>query len=114
MLFLPIAAILLFAKFSAYDSLLLSLNTNSLKSIRHCNFQSWVKVRRNVKLYLSSDELDSIKLDESKLSPSERERLSFIQKLTTEADEIVKAAGFNIDDVKLTSYYKLFIACFTL
>ena len=98
MLFLPIAVILLFAKFSTYDTL---LNTDlRIKSIRHCNCQLQITVRGNVKLHLS-DELESIKLDESKLSPSERERLSFIQKLTTEADEIVKAAVFNIDDVKL-------------
>ena len=44
------------------------------------------------------EEFDSLKVDESKLSPSEVERLQFIKKLSLEADEIVKAAGFNIDE----------------
>jgi hypothetical protein len=100
MLFLPITLTLLFAKFPTFDTLLNTDLRIKLKSIRHCNCQSLIIVRGNVKLYLL-DELESIKLDESKLSPSERERLLFIQKLTTEADEIVKAAGFNIDDVKM-------------
>lgn len=52
-------------------------------------------------LLKNDDELDSLKLDETKLSASERERLSFIRRLNSEADEIVKAAGFNIDGVKL-------------
>ena len=104
MLFIA-ALIFLFLKFSTYNTLLLKLNTdqstgkrNSLINLRNSNCYPLLNVRGNVKLYLS-DELDSLKLDESKLSPSERERLSFIQKLTSEADEIVKAAGFNIDEV---------------
>lgn len=42
-------------------------------------------------------EFDALKVDESKLSPSEVERLQFIQKLSLEADEIVKAAGLGIE-----------------
>lgn len=41
--------------------------------------------------------LDDLKIDESKLSAEERERLAFIQKLTLEADEMVRVAGFSID-----------------
>jgi hypothetical protein len=48
------------------------------------------------------DDIDSLRLDESKLSASEKERLEFIQKLTNEADQIVTAAGFKLD-VSLTS-----------
>ena len=44
------------------------------------------------------DDYDSMRVDESKLSPSEVERLKFIQKLSLEADDIVKAAGFTLDD----------------
>ena len=41
--------------------------------------------------------LEALKLNESNLSPEEIERLAFIQKLTTEADEMVRKAGFSID-----------------
>jgi hypothetical protein len=44
------------------------------------------------------DDFEAMKVDESKLSPSEVERLKFIQKLSLEADEMVKAAGFTLDD----------------
>jgi hypothetical protein len=43
-------------------------------------------------------DLDSLRIDESKLSPEERNRLEFIQKINDEADEMVRAAGFNIED----------------
>ena len=45
----------------------------------------------------SSDELDGLKLDKKKLPASEQERLDFIQRLTTEADDLVRAAGFSIN-----------------
>jgi len=45
-----------------------------------------------------NDNLDSLKLDESKISNSEKERLAFIQKLTLEADDIVRTAGFSLGD----------------
>lgn len=43
------------------------------------------------------EELEDLKLDQSKISRSEKERLDFIQKLSLEADEMVKAAGFSMD-----------------
>jgi Protein of unknown function (DUF3054) len=48
-----------------------------------------------------NDDYALMKIDESKLSPAEIERLAFIQKLTSEADEIIKAAGFSLDDEEL-------------
>jgi hypothetical protein len=47
------------------------------------------------------DEYKSMKVDESKLSQAEQERLAFIQKLSLEADEIIKAAGFSLNDEEL-------------
>ena len=44
------------------------------------------------------DALDSLKLDVTKLGTREQERLLFIQKLTNEADEFAKAAGFKVSD----------------
>lgn len=52
-------------------------------------------------LFMQKDEYDSMKIDESKLSASEVERLAFIRKLTLEADEIIKAAGFSLNDEEL-------------
>lgn len=45
----------------------------------------------------SKDEYDNIKLDESKLSISEKERLAFIQKLSLEADQMIKDGGIRVD-----------------
>ena len=48
------------------------------------------------------DELDELKLDVSKLSKSEQDRLKMIQKLTKEADELATQAGFDLssdDDI---------------
>jgi hypothetical protein len=42
-------------------------------------------------------ELNDLRLDENTLSDEEKARLAFIQKLTNEADEFVKEAGFDID-----------------
>ena len=49
-------------------------------------------------LFMSSgkDELDELKLDVSKLSKSEQDRLEMIQKLTEEADEFATQAGFDL------------------
>lgn len=41
--------------------------------------------------------MDALKVDVTKLSPSEQERLAFINKLTQEADDFARAAGFNVD-----------------
>ena len=49
----------------------------------------------------SENEIDSMKIDLSKLNQSERDRLEFIQKLTNEADEFAKQAGFNIGGVEM-------------
>ena len=46
----------------------------------------------------SSDNLNDLKIDESKLTPSEAERLKFIQKLSLEADELVRAGGIKLGD----------------
>lgn len=55
--------------------------------------------RRNaLHLASSDDELASLKLDKSKLAAKERERLDYIQKVTAEADELAKAAGFTLGD----------------
>ena len=50
---------------------------------------------------MAKDEYQSMEVDESKLSPSEVERLAFIRKLTMEADEIIKAAGLSLEDEEL-------------
>lgn len=44
-------------------------------------------------LQLKPNELDSLSLDESKLSDKERERIAMIQKISLEADEMIKNAG---------------------
>lgn len=58
-----------------------------------------VHTSRKSNLYFSANrENNDMMIDESKLSTSEQERLQWIKKLSTEADEIVKAAGFQIDE----------------
>ena len=52
---------------------------------------------RSSALLAKRDNIQDIRLDESTLSESERERLAFIQKLTSEADQFAKEAGFNVD-----------------
>ena len=47
---------------------------------------------------LNSDELDGLKLDPSKLSEKEQERLEFIKKLNNEADDLARAAGFEVPE----------------
>lgn len=56
-----------------------------------------IGVRQN----MAKDKYQSMEVDESKLSPSEVERLAFIRKLTMEADEIIKAAGLSLEDEEL-------------
>ena len=46
----------------------------------------------------NNDNLSDLKIDESKLTPSEAERLKFIQKLSLEADELVRAGGIKLGD----------------
>lgn len=43
------------------------------------------------------EDLDGLRVDESRLSSEERERLAFIQKLSNEADDMIRKAGFRID-----------------
>lgn len=45
----------------------------------------------------SSDNLDDLKIDESKLSESEKDRIKFINKLSLEADDFIKNAGFSMN-----------------
>jgi len=45
----------------------------------------------------NDDYLSGLKVDESKLSEEERTRLSYIQRLTNEADDLIRKAGFSID-----------------
>jgi len=59
-------------------------------NLRRCHVSRGIGLKQN-------DDLEGLKLDESKLSAEERERLAFIQKLSTEADEMIRAAGFSID-----------------
>lgn len=67
---------------------------NMMRRISNSN----AKYVRNVKISMAKDDYPSMKIDESKLSQSERERLAFIQKLTLEADDMIKAAGFNLEN----------------
>ena len=46
----------------------------------------------------NGDNMESIRLDESKISDEERERLARIRRLTKEADEFAKDAGFVIEE----------------
>lgn len=57
-------------------------------------------IRKSLLFQLGSkrDDLNSLKIDESKLSDEEKERLQYIQKITAEADEMVKNAGFTFGD----------------
>lgn len=47
-----------------------------------------------------NDSIDSLKLDENKLNQKELERIKFIQKLSLEADDLIRQAGLNpeVDD----------------
>jgi Protein of unknown function (DUF3054) len=57
------------------------------------------RLLRNTQLHLNknNEDLMDLRIDLTKLSPAEQERLAFIQKLTNEADEFAKAAGFDVD-----------------
>eukprot|EP01041_Mallomonas_annulata_P012037 gene12037-25225_t len=54
--------------------------------------------KSTLRIFNTPEKSDNLLIDESTLSPSERERLQWIKKLSTEADEIVKAAGFKLDE----------------
>jgi hypothetical protein len=45
----------------------------------------------------NDENLDNLKLDTSTLSKSEQERLAFIQRLSNEADDMIRVAGMSID-----------------
>lgn len=51
--------------------------------------------RRGCRVF--SNNLDDLMIDYDKLSPKERERLDFIQKISKEADELARQAGFQVD-----------------
>lgn len=46
----------------------------------------------------STDDLAGLRVDESTLSPEEKVRLDYIQKISLEADAMIRQAGFKIDD----------------
>lgn len=56
------------------------------------------------RLTAKKDTLDELLIDESKLSDEEKDRLVWIKKLSSEADEIVRAGGFNYNTGD--EYYK--------
>jgi hypothetical protein len=43
------------------------------------------------------DEYNGLKLDQSKLSEKEKERIEFVQKISLEADEMIKSSGLGLD-----------------
>ena len=50
------------------------------------------------KLFANKNDFDDMGLDESKLSDKEKDRIQFIKKLSLEADEMIKNAGFAQSD----------------
>mmetsp|Transcript_26847 Transcript_26847/g.25706 ORF Transcript_26847/g.25706 Transcript_26847/m.25706 type:complete len:274 (+) Transcript_26847:199-1020(+) len=50
------------------------------------------------KQMMAKDDYKSMKIDESKLSQEEQDRLKFLQKLSQESDDIIRAAGLSVDD----------------
>jgi hypothetical protein len=56
-----------------------------------------VKIRHSSVTIFSKRDANDMRIDESTLSESERQRLAFIQKLTNEADEFAAKAGFNVN-----------------
>lgn len=66
------------------------VQVSSSKIIKHTSSQR--------ALYFSKrDNVDGLRIDVSKLDPEEQKRLAFIQKLTLEADEMARSAGFQVD-----------------
>lgn len=71
----------------------LSLNFYTYRrKVDHCR-----STISRIRLSSYDDDLSNLVIDESKLSKEEKERLAFIQKITLEADEMIRAAGFKID-----------------
>ncbi len=63
-------------------------------------FQSVISNRISIRsrLCLSEvDEYNGLKLDQSKLSEKEKERIEFVQKISLEADEMIKSSGLGLD-----------------
>jgi len=66
-----------------------------------------VATNRNLELCLQNqsvddsdgldDDLSTLKLDESKLGEDEKQRLTYIKKISLEADDMIRDAGFSID-----------------
>jgi len=50
------------------------------------------------RLQANNNNLDDLMIDYDKLSPKEKERLDYIQKISKEADELARQAGFQVDD----------------
>ena len=88
-----ISAIALFSIPSHIHGFRAMTQTSIANSVCHRSASMW----RN----MAKDKYQSMEVDESKLSPSEVERLAFIRKLSMEADDIIKAAGLSLEDEEL-------------
>ena len=73
-----------------YIVVVLSFKTYSSINNKYQSPRSFLKT--------DSNDIDNLKIDESKLNPEERERIKFIQKLSLEADDIIRKAGLNPDN----------------
>lgn len=60
-----------------------------------CNRINSISYRR---LQANNNNLDDLMIDYDKLSPQEKERLDYIQKISKEADELARQAGFQVND----------------
>ena len=80
-------------------------NTMASKGIlsHHCRLQQssdYIKSPKTLtvcRFASRGDDLDDLRIDVDKLDPEEQKRLDFITKLTKEADDYARAAGFNVD-----------------
>ena len=80
---------------------LLTIVVNSVAGLQlaqRSRINSLLNTQSCLKWSSSSDDLDTIRLDENKLSAEERERLRYIKSLTEEADQFVRDAGFMVGD----------------
>ncbi len=78
--------ILLVSLVVANSYLLASLSCNRINSISYRRLQA------------NNNNLDDLMIDYDKLSPQEKERLDYIQKISKEADELARQAGFQVND----------------
>ena len=69
---------------SSFRSISLKFNKNRLQKLK----------------LIENDDLDSLKVDITKLSDKERQRIELINKVTKEADDFALAAGFDVNNSK--------------